>query len=69
MADCIKALGAQGTAAYNNCRPETKRAIAVAAALELISINLSGAHSGGLLESELDSLSNYADKIQKAMKL
>ncbi|MFG0925953.1 hypothetical protein ACF8SB_09710 [Pseudomonas sp. CJQ_8] len=68
MADSIKALGAQGMPAYGNQHPDTQRAMAVAAALELIAINLAGAGSSGLMESEIRSLSEYADQIQEALK-
>ncbi|MGY2285178.1 hypothetical protein [Pseudomonas gingeri] len=47
--------------------PEFARAHAVASALELISAKLSSGASVDL-EGEIDRLSNYADKIQEALK-
>jgi hypothetical protein len=68
MTESIRAIGVHGTNSYNSSRSETKRAMAVAAALELIALNVQGAHSNGVLETEMDSLSKYADIIQEALK-
>lgn len=68
MAEGIKNIGNIVSHTYRTQSADIQRAMAVAAALELIAINVSGAHSGGLLESELNSLGDYADKIQEALK-
>lgn len=44
-----------------------KRACAVAAALELIAVRITNNTTGGILESELKKLSDYADLIQAAV--
>ena len=69
MADSIKAIGAQGMPSYTNQHADTQRAMAVSAALELIATNLAGSGSSGLMESEMKSLSKYADQIQEALKV
>lgn len=49
--------------------PDDKRAIAVSAALSLIQAKVSNAPTNGtILESEMSSLSTYADQIQEALK-
>lgn len=55
---------------YENGSPSDKRALAVNAALELISVRI-GATSpnGNHLDQELGKLSSYADKIQEALKV
>lgn len=54
---------------YENGSAADKRALAVNAALELISVRI-GATSpnGNHLDQELGKLSSYADKIQEALK-
>lgn len=69
MSKGIESLAALGSQAYNALRPESQRALAVSAALELVSLNVQGANSSGTLEAELKSLSNYADLIQDALKV
>lgn len=50
--------------------PEAKREAAVAAALTLIQAKASNSPANsGLLESEMNSLSRYADQIQEALKV
>lgn len=59
-------------AKYNNHvhSPEDKRAIAVSAALTLIHAKVSNSPTnGGILESEMNTLSAYADQIQAALKV
>ncbi|AQT94277.1 hypothetical protein GIW54_09810 [Pseudomonas proteolytica] len=68
MTEGIKNIGNISSHTYRSQSAESQRAMAVAAALDLIALNVSGAHSGGLLESELKSLGDYADKIQEALK-
>ena len=50
---------------YHNQHEDDKRAIAVAAALELIRADASGGNAE--VGDELKSLSKYADQIQKAL--
>lgn len=47
--------------------PKTKRAYAVAAALELIGVRILNNTTGSILSSELGKLSEYADLIQAAV--
>ena len=50
--------------------PEEKREAAVAAALTLIQAKVANSPTnGGVLESEMKSLSSYADQIQEALKV
>lgn len=56
---------------YNNhtASKEDKRAFAVSAALTLIQAKVSNSPTNGsILESEINSLSSYADQIQEALK-
>jgi hypothetical protein len=69
MSEGIKNIGNIASHTYRGQSVESQRAMAVAAALDLIALNVSGAHSGGLLDAELNSLGDYADKIQEALKL
>lgn len=66
MPAAFNALAETGNYRYSRLKDEDKRALAVAAALELIALNVTGA-ADGMLESELDNLSAYADKIQAAL--
>ncbi|WP_246355555.1 hypothetical protein [Pseudomonas reactans] len=57
---------------YNNrtASNEDKRAFAVSAALTLIQAKVSNAPTNGtILESEMSSLSSYADQIEEALKV
>lgn len=69
MAEGIKNIGNIASHTYRGQSPEIQRAMAVAAALELITVNVEGSHSSGLLEAELKSLGDYADMIQAALKV
>jgi hypothetical protein len=68
MAEGIKNIGNIGSHTYRGQPPEVQRAMAVAAALELIALNVDQGHSSGLLEAELNALGAYADQIQEALK-
>lgn len=68
MSDGIKAVSVLGSHRYSALVAPQQRAIAVGAALDLIALNVQGANSSSLIESELDRLSAYADKIQEALK-
>jgi hypothetical protein len=68
MPEAIKQIGNVASNTYRYQDVEVKRAMAVAAALELIALNVQGANSNGVLETEMASLSSYADKIQEALK-
>ncbi|WP_422419163.1 hypothetical protein [Pseudomonas sp. GZD-222] len=68
MAEGIKNIGNIVSHTYRSQNPEIKRAMAVAAALELIALNAEGANSSSLLANELESLASYADKIQAALE-
>lgn len=67
MSTAISALTETNSYRYSNLETEDQRAIAVAAALELIALNITGA-ADGMLESEMNNLAAYADKIQEALK-
>jgi len=50
--------------------PDSQREAAVTAALTLIQAKASNSPTnGGLLESEMNNLSGYADQIQEALKV
>lgn len=68
MSDGIKAISVLGSHRYSTLATPQQRAIAVGAALDLIALNVQGANNSGLVESELERLSGYADKIQEALK-
>jgi len=68
MAEGIKNIGNIVSHTYRSQNADGKRAMAIAAALELIALNVTNAGNGGLLENELNSLSAYADKIQAALE-
>jgi hypothetical protein len=67
MSDAIKAISVNGNLAYARLQPDTQRAVAVGAALELISNRVLSSASVHLSE-ELDNLSKYADQIQESLK-
>ncbi|MFP5422370.1 MAG: hypothetical protein ACLGID_13005 [Gammaproteobacteria bacterium] len=68
MSEITAALAGNNNATYENASPARKRSIAVAAALDLISVRI-GATSpnGNNLGAEMDKLSHYADQIQAAL--
>lgn len=69
MTSPIDALVVTGTYAYPRLSDESKRAVAVGAALDLIRAQASAVHSPGtLLDVEMNNLSRYADLIQEALK-
>lgn len=57
------------SAGYSYVRPEVQRAIAVAAALELIQTRISANSYSEVIDEEISKLSNYADQIQEALKV
>ncbi|MGB3123575.1 MAG: hypothetical protein WBB95_07195 [Pseudomonas sp.] len=67
MSDAIKAISVNGNLAYARLQPDTQRAIAVGAAVELISNRVLSSASVHLSQ-EMEKLSDYADKIQEALK-
>lgn len=69
MSDSGKAIIDSGMNGYVNASPNNKRAIAVAAALELIQTRVGTSTYAGVLDSELNDLSSYADTIQEALKV
>lgn len=56
-------------AGHNKTHEDHHRRYAVAAALEVIASRVAGTTVGGLLESEMENLSKYADQIQEALKI
>ncbi|MCX2891632.1 hypothetical protein OO258_25735 [Pseudomonas sp. DCB_BI] len=68
MANAIDKLTELGGHRYSALPDEQKRALAVAAALEVICAKASGADATKL-SVEFGSLSAYADQIQDALKL
>ena len=69
MSEAIKQIGNVASNTYGFQNDSTKRAMAVAAALELVALNVQGANNSNLLEGELERLSLYADKIQESLKV
>ena len=69
MSEAIKQIGNVASNTYGFQKDGVKRAMAVAAALELVALNVQGGNSSNLLEAELGRLSSYADKIQEALKV
>ncbi|SEI23620.1 hypothetical protein [Pseudomonas asplenii] len=67
MSEGINSISTMGAHRYSALSANEKRAVAVAAALDLIALNIQGANSGDLLEGELNKLRGYADKIQEAL--
>ncbi|MHB2048874.1 hypothetical protein [Pseudomonas sp. VEM90] len=67
MPTAIDKLAELGGHRYSALPDEQKRALAVAAALEVISSKASGADATSL-KTEFGHLSTYADQIQEAMK-
>ncbi|WP_048399014.1 hypothetical protein [Pseudomonas weihenstephanensis] len=67
MSDAIKAISVNGNLAYARLQPDTQRAIAVGAALELISNRVLSSASVHLSQ-EMEKLATYADQIQEALK-
>ena len=65
MSEIGKNIIAAGT---NDTNEQHYRRYAVAAALEVIATYVAGTGNGGLLESEMNNLSKYADQIQEALK-
>jgi len=67
MSEALKAIAATGNLAYNKLQPDTQRGIAGSIALELIlgAVSSDKPHD---LETELNKLSEYVDKIQAALK-
>jgi len=68
MSEANKSLNTLGGHAYHALKPEAQRAIAVSAALELITAKLSSGASTNL-DGEVKNLSLYADQIQAALKV
>lgn len=70
MSDTFKSISTATAHAYHELSPKNQRAIAVAAALDLIAVRI-GATSpnGNHLGPEMDKLSSYADQIQKALEV
>lgn len=66
MSEAIKAVSVIGNLSYAKLQPISQRAIAVGAALELISNRVLSSASVHLSQ-ELDNLSKYADQIQEAL--
>lgn len=67
MSEAIKQIGNVASNTYGFQKDGVKRAMAVAAALELVALNVQGANNSNLLDSELERLGSYADKIQAAL--
>lgn|GEM_PF-6550101 len=63
----IEAISNVGDEPYRLLKPQSQRAIAVGAALELIQSRVGTLPTGTSLENELSKLSQYADKIQAAL--
>ncbi len=55
--------------ATTSVHPTTKRQYAVACALELIKADIGPGTSTNRLDAHLNQLSNYADKIEAALKV
>jgi hypothetical protein len=55
--------------ATTNIHASTRRQHAVACALELIKANVASDTSGKRLHDNMDNLSDYADKIEAALKV
>lgn len=66
MSEAIKSISVIGNLAYAKLQPDTQRAVAVGAALELISNRVLSSASVHLSQ-ELEKLSVYADQIQAAL--
>ncbi|AZE48237.1 hypothetical protein C4K04_2564 [Pseudomonas chlororaphis] len=64
----IEAISKVGENSYRQLIPAAQRAVAVGAALELIQSRIGSALAGTSLETEMGKLSQYADKIQAALK-
>jgi hypothetical protein len=70
MSEAFKSISTAGAHAYKDVHPLTQRAIAVAAALELIAVRVGAASANGNhLDVELNRLSTYADQIQSALEI
>lgn len=66
----LKALAETGSNAYSELRPAVQRAVAVAAALEVIAARVTTSPTNGTyLENEMARLGTYADQIQEALKV
>lgn len=68
MTDAISKFATIDATGYVRLGTESKRSVAVGAALELILAKASTQSSGIDLAHELDQLSHHADKIQAALK-
>lgn len=58
-----------GDSGYGPAGPEAQRELAVTAALSLIQSRVANATGSSQLQWELGNLSDYADKIQEALKV
>ncbi|QDC04706.1 hypothetical protein FH041_07095 [Pseudomonas sp. SWI7] len=66
----LKALTETGSLAYCELSNDRKRAVAVAAALEVIAARVTTTTTHGThLDREMNNLSKYADQIQEALKV
>ncbi|GAB5339668.1 hypothetical protein [Pseudomonas fluorescens] len=69
MASAIDKLHEMGVHRYGALPDEQKRAVAVAAALEVITSTVNASEDRALLGIEMNNLSKYADQIQEALKV
>ncbi|MGY4816338.1 hypothetical protein ACVNP3_10410 [Pseudomonas chlororaphis subsp. piscium] len=68
MSNAINKFSTIDASAYGRLTVDSKRSVAVGAALELILAKASAQTSGVDLAHDLSQLSDYADKIQDALK-